>query len=67
MKEFDQKTLERLQKISDHADGSSCGCDHRCYGTNKDKAAELLYEWTRTGIFGKKAFIEALSRLGIRF
>lgn len=26
------------------------------YGTDKEKAADLLFEWTRTGLFGKKRY-----------
>ena len=65
MKEFDQKTKERLDTLSNHANGTNCGCEYGCYGTNKERAAELLYEWTRSGVFGKRAFLEGLKRLGI--
>lgn len=66
MAEFDQKTKERLETISNHADGTACGCDYGCYGTDKPRAADLLFEWTRSGVFGKKAFLEGLRRLGVR-
>lgn len=63
MSKFDQKTKERLDIISNHVDGTACGCEYGCYGTDKERAKELLFEWTRSGVFGKKAFFEGLRRL----